>query len=382
MVATGVSWTNPTSEELIRWGAEYGPNTLSGQYWRLLTAAFVHIGIVHIALNMWCLWSLGRLLERLVGSFTTFGIYLVTGVGASLLSLIWDPMRVSAGASGAIFGIAGTLIPVLYYGNLGLPPEDIRKLLGYVVRFSLINLVYGLRGHVNNMAHLGGLVTGLLAGFFLARSFSLPQEERGAQRRNVLAFTALAVVLLVIPVSKAKSYAVELRKGSVSLDRKDFNGAIEHLKKYTAAQPDDAYGHALLGSALHSAKRYDDAAQEYELALTLYPGYGFVEVNLGRVYFALNKPDKAVQMFRAGISHVAADADNYYWYAAALKATGDLYGAEYAARRAIHLNAKDVEAQSLLNEIIKARNSSEKSEIDTHTAVKRKNTKAQAVASQ
>ncbi len=88
----------------------------------------------------------------------------MTGVGASLLSLSWDPMRVSAGASGAIFGIAGALITVLYFGKLGLQPESVRKLLGYVVRFAFLNLLFGLQGHIDNMAHLGGLVSGLLIG--------------------------------------------------------------------------------------------------------------------------------------------------------------------------------------------------------------------------
>src|SRR5262249_41615144 len=111
--ASGISWINPETENLLHWGANYGPDTLGGQYWRVITSCFLHIGIIHLLLNMWCLWSLGRLLERLVGPATTVGVYLVTGVGAALLSLSWDPMRVSAGASGAIFGIAGTLIPIL-----------------------------------------------------------------------------------------------------------------------------------------------------------------------------------------------------------------------------------------------------------------------------
>jgi membrane associated rhomboid family serine protease len=364
-------------------GRRVRPNTLSGQYWRLLSPAFVHIGILHIFLNMWCLWSLGRLLERLVGPFTTLGIYLLTAVGASLLSLSWDPMRVGAGASGAIFGITGTLIPVLYYGNLNFPAESVRKLLGYVVRFSLINLLYGLRGHVNNMAHLGGLITGLLAGVFLARSFSLPSEERGAQRRTVLTVAALAMVALFIPVARAKSYAVEMHKGLLALDHNNFNSAIHHLQKYAAAQPNDAYGHAVLGSALQGAKRYDESAREYEQSLQLIPRYPFVQVNLGKVYFALDRPDKAVQMFRAGISGIDPDADIYYWYAAALKATGDLDEAEKAVRQAIHLDAKGMEAQFLLNEILEAKTSTDGAEIDgKHTGLKRKNARAQPFVSQ
>jgi rhomboid protease GluP len=354
MLASGISSINPGSEDLLRWGANYGPETLGGQYWRIITSCFLHIGILHLLLNMWCLWSLGRLLERIVGPVTTAGVYLVTGAGAALLSLSWNPMRVSAGASGAIFGIAGSLISILYFGKLNQPPENIRKLLGYVVRFSLINLLYGLRGRIDNMAHLGGLVTGLAVGVLLVRSLPLPQEERTPQQRTVIGLSALVVALLMIPVAKAKQYAVELHKGEVFLEKKDYSSAIEHLKKYTDAQPDDPYGHALLGSAFQESKRYNEAAEQYERGLQLMPNYPFIQINLAKVYFQLDRPDKSVALFRAGIPGVPGDADTYYWYAQALKATGDLGEAEKAAREAIRLDDKDFEAHSLLSEILKA----------------------------
>lgn len=352
MVASSISWIDPETTDLVRWGASYGPSTLSGQYWRIITPSFVHIGIFHLVLNMWCLWSLGRLLERLIGPFATVGIYLTTAAGATLLSLSWNPMRVGAGASGAIFGIAGTLIPILRYGKLDLAPESVRKLLAYVVRFSLINLLYGLSGHIDNMAHLGGLVTGLLAGFFLARSYALPKEDQGAQRRNVLVATAIVVALSAVPVARAKSYAVELHKGETALDHNDTTTAIQHLKAYASARPDDAYGHAILGSAFHEAKRYPEAVQEYERALALSPDYGYVQVNLAKVHAAMGDFEKAIELFQAGIPHVEPDSDAYYGFAFALKATGDLAGAETAARKAIQLNSKNQEAHSLLAEIL------------------------------
>jgi len=353
MVISGVSLINPETDDLLRWGADYGPNTLGGQYWRIVTSAFVHIGIIHILLNMWCLWSLGRLLERLLGALATFSIYVLTGAGAALLSLSWNPMRVSAGASGAIFGIAGVLIPVLYYGKLNLPPENVRKLLGYVVRFSLINLLYGLSGRIDNMAHLGGLVTGLVAGLFLARSFALPAEDRAAQRKTVLALASLAVALLVIPVAKAKHYAVEWHEGQSSLDREDYNTAIEHLKKYSAAQPDDPYGHALLGSALQRAERYDEAAREYEGGLQLLPVDSFMQINLAKIYLQQGKPEKAMNLFQSGVRG-AKDKDTLYWYAQALKAAGNLEEAEKVVRQAISLDDKDLESKKLLAEILDA----------------------------
>src|SRR5271155_5457161 len=110
MALAKVSITQPSFPDLLRWGANFGPYTMAGQWWRLLTCVFVHIGIIHIALNMWCLWGLGRLAESIYDHWTYAGVYLITGVTASVGSLIWDPARLSAGASGAIFGIAGALI--------------------------------------------------------------------------------------------------------------------------------------------------------------------------------------------------------------------------------------------------------------------------------
>ena len=75
----------------MRWGANMGALTLSGEWWRLLTYVFVHGGIIHIAFNMWCLWNLGALGESLYGRWTYAAIYLICGVGASLASVAWHP---------------------------------------------------------------------------------------------------------------------------------------------------------------------------------------------------------------------------------------------------------------------------------------------------
>ena len=208
-------------------------------------------------------------------------------------------MRVSAGASGAIFGIAGALISVLYFGRLGLQPASVRKLLGYVVRFAFLNLIFGLQGHIDNMAHLGGLVTGLVAGLFLARTFNAAPEEQSARRRIVLAISAVLVILLFVPVIRAKQYAVEFGKGQAALDHDDLSAAIPHLEKYVAARPGDVRGHALLGWTLYQTKRYDEAVQEFELGLAIVPDDPYLEVNLAKIYAYQKKTDKALELFKA-----------------------------------------------------------------------------------
>ena len=81
--------------------ASYGPLELSTEWWRLFTAMFVHIGVIHIALNMYCLWSLGPLAERLFGRWKFLSLYLLSGVGGNVLSVALHPTLVAAGASGA-----------------------------------------------------------------------------------------------------------------------------------------------------------------------------------------------------------------------------------------------------------------------------------------
>jgi rhomboid protease GluP len=352
MLACGVSWISPETDQVLHWGADYGPYTLGGQYWRLITAMFLHFGIIHLAGNMWCLWSLGQLTEKLLGSISVLWLYLLTGIGASLLSLSWDPMRVGAGASGAIFGLAGALISVVYFGQLGLEAEGRRKLLGYVVRFAFINLVFGLQAHIDNMAHLGGLVTGLLMGLFLARTFNLAPEERPARRRMIFAYSAIVLLALFVPVAKAKQFAVEFAQGESALDKNDLNAAISHLQKYVAARPDDALGHAMLGSAFQQSERFDEAASEFERSLAIEPDYPYAQVSLARIYAYQKKTDKALELFARGMPRAEPDAPAFYMYAIALRDAGKLPDAESKVRRATELDPKYIAAHKLLADIL------------------------------
>lgn len=192
MTLGGVSPLDPTGQELVHWGANFGPYTIGGQWWRLLTCVFVHIGITHIALNMWCLWGLGRLAESVYDRWTFGAIYLITGVAASVASLAWNPLGVSAGASGAIFGIAGALIAAFYLGNFSLPKTVVSGLLTSVLKFAGYNLVLGyFLGRTDNAAHVGGLVSGLILGALIARM--APHRDEPGRRVGILLFGILLI---------------------------------------------------------------------------------------------------------------------------------------------------------------------------------------------
>jgi membrane associated rhomboid family serine protease len=193
MLFSGVSMlSNPAGRDLIRFGANFGPLTLSGQWWRLLTSVFIHGGLLHIAFNMWCLWDLGRLAESLYGEWTFAAVYLICGLAASLGSVTWNPFVLSVGASGAIFGIAGALISSFYLGEFSLPGAAMSGMLRSVLLFVGYNLFFGaVIAHTDNAAHVGGLLMGLLLGALIAKVAPL---EDAVGRRLVILLIGVALV--------------------------------------------------------------------------------------------------------------------------------------------------------------------------------------------
>src|SRR5258708_4806638 len=134
-----------SGQQLIGWGGNFGPLTINGEYWRLVTAGFVHESFFHLAFNMWCLWSLGRLSERLFGRWQTAVIYLLTGVGGALLSISYAPDRLEVGASGAIFGIGGAILSRLKFGNVSISSADRNSIISSLLFFLVINFPFGSR---------------------------------------------------------------------------------------------------------------------------------------------------------------------------------------------------------------------------------------------
>ncbi len=196
MSVSSGTFVRPTAGDIFRWGGT-GPEIIQqNQWWRLVTAVFVHIGIIHIASNMYVFWGLGVIAERLLGRWNFLAVYLLTGIAGNVLSLLLKPNIVGAGASGAIFGLAGVLISVLQFGRLTVPNERLKPLKQQVVRLALINLVIGaVVPAINNVAHLGGLIYGLLLGLLFAWSTRFEREARlKFQTIGLAAATALLAV--------------------------------------------------------------------------------------------------------------------------------------------------------------------------------------------
>lgn len=180
-----------------------------GQWWRLVTSIFVHFGWIHIATNMWCLWNLGLLGEPLLGPFGMVAAYLLTGVAGNLLSVAGHPGFpetggvLSAGASGAVFGIAGVLLMLLRSPLLPIPQFELKRLRRSVWYFALLNFVVdaGLwvahtRLQVDNLAHLGGFLSGIALGLPLLPRIGAPRSA--FVRRRALAVGAMTFLLLLM----------------------------------------------------------------------------------------------------------------------------------------------------------------------------------------
>lgn len=207
MVFHHVSPKDPTTEQLIHYGATNAILILLyHQWWRLLTATFVHVGLLHIATNMWCLWNLGLLGEPLLGPIGLIVVYLITGVAGNLLSLLYsviqhDGISVGAGASGAVFGIAGILIVLLSNKKLPIPAFELNRLRRSVIQFAVLNLIIGIGANftsivrIDNHAHIGGFLSGLALGVPL-----VPRMTSGRTRylqRQKITFAGAAFFLFL-----------------------------------------------------------------------------------------------------------------------------------------------------------------------------------------
>ena len=190
MAVRGISLVNPLAQQLLAHGANFGPSTTDGEWWRLGTSMFLHVGVIHLLVNMYALWNLGPILERFVGNVGFAILYVLAGLGGGLASIAFNPDVVSAGASGAIFGLLGGLVGFVLPRRDSVPARIFWGMLYSGGVCIAINLVIGWTfPFIDNAAHLGGLATGFVAGLLLSRPLE-PQTARRRWRRNLL----LAVV--------------------------------------------------------------------------------------------------------------------------------------------------------------------------------------------
>jgi rhomboid protease GluP len=194
MVFNGAGILAPNAEVAIAWGSNFGPLTLDGQWWRLLSSTFIHFGIFHIALNMLALYQTGCMVERMYGSRRFLALYVFAGLTGSMASLLWNPVVNSAGASGAIFGVFGGLFVFMLNPKNGVPRSIMNAHRNSTLIFIAYNIFNGLaQSGIDNGAHFGGLLGGMFMGHLLARPIT--ESSRFTVNRQQLMTAGIAGLL-------------------------------------------------------------------------------------------------------------------------------------------------------------------------------------------
>jgi len=203
--ASGGGFMTADSQMLIRWGSNFGPYTTDGQWWRLLSAAFLHGGVVHLAVNMILLADVGRLCERLFGWRRFLLLYLLSGLAGSAASVWWNPQVNSVGASGALFGVLGAVFVYMLDRRNGIEPGVMKAHAASMAVFIGYGVVNGLASTaIDNAAHLGGLAAGAVLGYALGRPPGSARVDALGMAAGVAACAiAIAGLLALTPNTRA-----------------------------------------------------------------------------------------------------------------------------------------------------------------------------------
>ena len=199
MAICGVSLIAPTGISIIKWGADFGPLTLTGDWWRTVTCNFIHIGVIHILMNMYALLYIGVFLEQLIGGRRLISAYLLTGLFSALASLTIHPEIISAGASGSIFGLYGIFLSYLIFHHK-IEKGQRKSLLYSIGFFVFYNLTSGIRvENIDNAAHIGGLISGVVLGilYLLTDRYAVKKASTLCTSLTEISFVLIFAFLFV-----------------------------------------------------------------------------------------------------------------------------------------------------------------------------------------
>ncbi len=290
---------------LWAWGANFGPLTVNGQWWRLICALFVHFNLAHLALNMWALWNIGRLSERLFGRGTFVVLYVASGLLAGLTSIAWDPSLSTVGASGAVFGVFGAFLAFMVRRRQDIPPTVLRQHWFSTSVFVIFNLVSGaVRPGIDNAAHIGGLLSGCVLGYLLAR----PLDP--ILRTRVPAGQALAAAAFVTIASAAAVWQVKGVGSGMTVSERYFRNHPAYVEGEAANL---RLWNTLAGGA--TAGSISDAELAVRMERDIVPFWRDQKAQLARDNSALKGPDRDFGLL------VARFADLRYRWATAVVET-------------------------------------------------------------
>ena len=356
--ALAKQFTNLDVEPLVRFGANYGPRTLGGEPWRLLTSVFLHGGIMHLVLNMWALLILGVLAEILFGRRSFVAMYLACGISASMVSVWWhfhsgNPGIVAVGASGAIFGLAGALIPALLLQKNERIRQALKGNLVGIGVFVLYNIAYGFKeAHIDNSAHLGGLAAGLVLGFALPSSPGMNAPKYQTRRVAVFVLAVVAMVGGFFWLQKQEIGVLEYARAQRALQQKDYPAAIEHLQQSLARDPKIVDSRYMLGVIYLEQGKNEAARDQFLEAVKIAPDWANAHSELCIAYLRLHQPSAALAPCKRSVELDAKDPDKVFNLGLVQRATEDVNGAIVSFAAAEKLRPGGFDEESLLGETL------------------------------
>ncbi|MFC0522610.1 rhomboid family intramembrane serine protease [Pontibacillus salicampi] len=280
---TIIEWNGGSTDTytLVEYGAKYNPAIIDGEWWRIVSSMFLHIGFLHITLNMLALYVLGSVVERMYGSIRFLPIYFIGGIVGGLASFAFTP-NVAAGASGAIYGLFGALLffgvvyRKLFFQTIGM---NVIIILVLNIGFSIV------MPQVDNGAHLGGL----LGGFLASSMVHLPRNKAWGRQLGSLALIAVvAAGLGYYGLNHSDNHydaAIQAQVGSGYLQNDEFDKAIDIANR---ALPRTEENNDLLyfvrGNGYYGQKEYEKAKADYQKAISLNANRFEAYINLSIIY--------------------------------------------------------------------------------------------------
>jgi len=213
MIIKGADVTQPSAEILLHWGGNAASEVQRGQWWRIISATFLHSGLTHLAMNMLGLWSIGKTVERIYGHRSYLMIYIGSAITGSALSLHFSAQKaVSVGASGAVFGIAGAMLVAVYKHRQTLPKIFGKQTLTGMGLFVFYSLIQGFtHAGIDNGAHIGGLLAGCLMAYILPERFDM--------QNYFIAITRRSAITLVAAIGLSSSIALSAPPAQIDIQR-------------------------------------------------------------------------------------------------------------------------------------------------------------------
>jgi membrane associated rhomboid family serine protease/Tfp pilus assembly protein PilF len=268
-------------EVLLDFGASYGPYFRQGEYWRLVMPMFLHIGLLHLLINMYALYLLGRILEHVYGYGRFALLYVGSGMFSSYLSMavgtyLASGPHVAAGASGAIFGILGTMLVAGFLHRASIP-RRLRRVFGSGILLMVIaNLAFGaIVPNIDNWGHVGGLIGGIVLGVLIRppqQGLSTQSLEEAPSQPVVIIpilIVALAMAATMNNYRNSRMVTGLLQEGDRLRGNNQADKAIERFQEAARRAPRDARPHEELGLLYLQQRRSDEAIREFEAALHL-----------------------------------------------------------------------------------------------------------------